>query len=115
MMRRIIGKAIIFTIKPHIVKSAEDLQLCAGQRAGCQAAVRAMSEIFKEEETDAVLLVDASNAFNSINRKVMLHNIRYICPAIAVYTYNCYSTASRLFVQGGMEISSAEGTTQGEQ
>ena len=73
-----------------------------------------MSEIFAGEETDAVLLVDAANAFNSINRKVMLHNIKFICPAMAVYTYNCYSTASRLFVQGGKEISSAEGTTQGD-
>ena len=33
---------------------------------------------------------------------------------MAVYTYNCYSTALRLFVQGGKEISSAEGTTQGD-
>ena len=114
VLRRIIGKAIIFTIKPQIMDSAGDLQLCAGQPAGCEAAVHAMSEIFMEEETDAVLLVDASNAFNSINRKVMLHNIKYICPAMAVYTYNCYSTASRLFVQGGKEISSAEGTTQGD-
>ena len=72
-----------------------------------------MSENFAEQETDAVLLVDAANAFNSINPKVMLHNIKFICPAMAVYTYNCYSTASRLFVQGGKEISSAEDTTQG--
>ena len=58
--------------------SAGDLQLCAGQKSGCETAVHAMSEIFAEEETDAVLLVDATNAFNSINRKVMLHNIQYI-------------------------------------
>ena len=112
VLRRIIGKAINFTIKPHIIDSAGDLQLCAGQPVGYEAAVHAMSEIFAEEETDAVLLVDAVDTFNSINRKVMLHNIKFICPAMAVYTYNCYSTASRLFLQGGKEISSAEGTTQ---
>ena len=106
VLRRIVGKAIIFTIKPQILESAGDLQLCAGHPAGCKAAVHAMSEIFAEEETDAVLLVDAANAFNSINRKVMLNNIQYIHPAMAVYTYNCYITASRLFVQGGKEISS---------
>ena len=83
-------------------------------KAGCEAAVHAMSMIFAEDETDALLFVDASNAFNSINRKVMLHNIQYICPSMYVYTYNCYSVTSRLFVQGGKEIESAEGTTQGD-
>ena len=34
--------------------------------------------------TDAVLLIDAENAFNSINRKVMLHNLKFICPIIAL-------------------------------
>ncbi|XP_028417275.1 uncharacterized protein LOC114541674 [Dendronephthya gigantea] len=113
VLRRIIGKSIVFA-KPQIMDSAGDLQLCAGQQSGCEAAVHAMSKIFEEEETDAVLLVDATNAFNSINRKIMLHNIQYICPAMAVYTFNCYVTASRLFVQGGKEIASAEGTTQGD-
>ena len=96
------------------MQRAGDLQLCAGQQAGCEAAVHAMSEIFDDERTDALLLVDATNAFNSINRKVMLHNIQYLCPAMATYTYNCYAKASRLFVQGGKEITSAEGTTQGD-
>ena len=59
-------------------------------------------------------MLSNANAFNSINRKVMLYNIKFICPAMVVYTYNCYSTASRLFVQGGKEISSAECTTQGD-
>ena len=90
------------------------MQLCAGQQAGCEAAVHAMTEIFEHDDTDAILLVDAANAFNSINRKVLLHNIRYICPTIATYTINCYSTSSRVFVQGGRELNSAEGTTQGD-
>lgn len=36
-------------------------QLCAGQQAGCEAAVHAMREIYYDEDTGAVLLVDASN------------------------------------------------------
>ena len=73
-----------------------------------------MKEIFEEEETDAVLFVDASNAFNSINRKAMLHNIQYLCPSMATYVKNCYGKPSRLFVAGGKEIESAEGSTQGD-
>ena len=113
-LRRIIGKTIIATIKPKIMESAGSLQLCAGQKAGCEAAVHAMTMIFAEDQTDALMFVDASNAFNSINRKVMLHNIQYICPSMYIYSYNSYSVTSRLFVQGGKEIISSEGTTQGD-
>ena len=48
--------------------AAGSLQLCAGQDAGCEAAVHAMREIYDDEATEGILLVDASNAFNSLNR-----------------------------------------------
>ena len=114
VLRRIIGKAIVTEIKPEVMESAGSLQLCAGQKAGCEAAAHAMREIFEEEETDAVLFVDASNAFNSLNRNALLHNIQYLCPQIAIYVRNCYKTPSRLFIAGGKELSSSEGTTQGD-
>ena len=65
-------------------------------------------------DADAVLLIDAEIAFNSINRKVMLHNLKFICPIIATYILNCYATPSRLFIASGGEILSIEGTTQGD-
>eukprot|EP00111_Clytia_hemisphaerica_P012303 TCONS_00036131-protein len=96
------------------MKAAGSLQVCAGQQAGCEAAVHAMNFIFNEENTDEIMLGDASNAFNSINRKAFLNNIKRLCPALATYVNNCYSRKSRLFVDGGMEIQSEEGTTQGD-
>lgn len=114
VLRRIVGKAVVGEIKDDIMESAGNLQLCAGQKAGCEAAAHAMREIFEEASTDAVLFVDASNAFNSMNRQALLHNIQYLCPAMSTYLRNCYKTAARLFVSGGREISSAEGTTQGD-
>ena len=62
--------------------------------------------------TDAVLLIDAENAFNSINCKGMLHYLKCICPVIATYKINCYATPSRLFIAGWGEILSSEETTQ---
>jgi len=73
-----------------------------------------MKDIFSEEDTEAVLLIDASNAFNSVNRQGFLHNINIICPEIATFVSICYSKPSRLFVIGGVEILSQEGTTQGD-
>ena len=65
-------------------------------------------------DRDTVLLIDAENAFNSINRKIMLHNLKFICPIIATYIINCYATPSRLFIVNGGEILTSEGTTQGD-
>ena len=101
VLRRIIGKAIIAEIKPDIAESAGCMQLCAGQKSGCEAAAHAMKYIFEEEESDAVLLIDASNAFNSLNRSALLHNIKYICPQMSTYVKNCYGRPSRLFITGG--------------
>ena len=114
ILRRITGKVIVSILKKEVVSSAGSLQVCAGQEAGSEAAIHAMENIFKEESTEAVLLVDATNAFNSINRKVFLHNISILCPAISTFVTNCYTSPARLFVIGGTEIRSNEGTTQGD-
>ena len=114
VLRRIIGKAIVTEIRPEIIDCAGSVQVCAGQKAGCEAAAHAMNDIFQEAETDAVLFIDASNAFNSINRKALIHNIQHLCPAMAMYLKNCYGYPSRLFIAGGIELASVEGTTQGD-
>ena len=78
--RRIIAKAVLFVVKQDIMDAAVCLQLCAGQRAGCKAAVHAMREIFADKDTEGILLVDASNAFNSLNRRAALLNMFHLCP-----------------------------------
>ena len=60
-----------------------------------------MSVMSLNVETDAVLLIHAENAFNCINRKVMLHNLKFICSVIVTHIINCYATPSRLFIVGG--------------
>ena len=70
-------------ISRDIEEAAGPLQVCAGQDGGCEAAVHAVREIFKNPESEAVLLVDATNAFNSLNRMAALHNITVCCPSLA--------------------------------
>ena len=84
------------------------------QIGGCEVGVHAVVDMFNDEDTEGVIQVDASNAFNSINRKVLLHNARIICPQFATYIYNSYCVPARLFIVGGKEIRSCEGTTQGD-
>ena len=73
-----------------------------------------MHDILGTNKTEAVLLVDAENAFNSINKQVFLHNIKHICPPIANFVRNCYNVPARLFVLGGKELLSHKDTIQGD-
>ena len=73
-----------------------------------------MNTLFQADDFDAVLLIDASNAFNALSRTAALHNIRMLCPIIAAYIINTYRQPVRLFITCGKEIASAEGTTQGD-
>ena len=97
-----------------IITSVGPLQVCAGQEHGCEAVVHAMSKMYKEEHYKALLLAGAANAFNSVNRKVFLHNINVVCPSISIYLENCYTLPSSLFIIGRTEIQSSDETTQGD-
>ncbi|XP_062508484.1 uncharacterized protein LOC134184756 [Corticium candelabrum] len=112
-LRRIISKAVLSVVKSDILNVAGPLQLCAGQNVGCEAAIHAIRGIYDEDETEAVLFVDATNAFNTLNRQVALANISVNCPAIFPILANTYRQPSSLFV-GGETLLSSEGTTQGD-
>ena len=67
-------------MKSDVLKAAGCLQLCADQRGGCEAAIHAMRDIFLDDRTEGVLLVDVSNALNSLNRRAALLNMFHLCP-----------------------------------
>ena len=104
MACRIIAKAALSIIQDGIQEAAGSRQLCAGQIAGVEAAVHAVRSSFLRDNTEGILLVDASNAFNSLNRIVALHNIRQLCPSFAPILINTYRSAA-LYIAG---------TTQGD-
>ena len=112
--RRIIAKAILKVVENDVQSAAGPLQTCAGHEAGVEAAVHAMKTIHFNECNEGLLLVDASNAFNSLNRIAALHNIQQTCPSIWCILQNTYQAAIPLFVKGEGTIWSSEGTTQGD-
>jgi hypothetical protein len=114
VLRRIIGSAVMNILAEDVQAACGPLQLCAGQRAGCEAAIHALKRIHDSQQSEAVLMVDAENAFNRLNRKVMLANTEILCPTMATFVRNCYSTSPSMFVTGGVKIKSNEGTTQGD-
>ena len=76
------------------------LELCAGQAAGPESAIVGMHDIFNDDNTENIFLIDAGKVFNSINWKVMLHDFKFICPVIDSYLSNCYMYPATLFIIG---------------
>ena len=111
--RRFIGKTVTKKYRVTLEAKAGPLQLAAGRLAGAEAAVHATNHLLENENTDGILLVDAENAFNLLNRRVALHNIQIMCPIVASFAINIYRHSNRLFTATA-EITGDEGVTQGD-
>ena len=98
VMRRIIGQTITKCLKNELMSLGSNYQLCLGQKCGIQYAIHALRDQYSKPSADAVLLIDAKNAFNSLNRKLALKNIENTCPSLLTAIKNSYSNPSKLFV-----------------
>ena len=92
-------------------------QLACGQKAGVEGTIHALSDVFDDNKEDGcgMLLMDASNAFKSLNRETALWNARILWPRCSRFLFNTYRGFASLFVAGADKvIYSREGTTQGD-
>ena len=117
VFRRIVGKLVVEVIRDDIQEALGAMQTCGGLKSGIEASIHSMKDIWEEEDTEAVLLVDADNAFNRLNRQLAIHNIREICPSFHRYIKNTYQKAAKLVTSDSNKtelLISDEGSTQGD-
>ena len=118
VLRRIAAKTVTKFLRNDIQLAAGALQTCSGTESGIEAAIHAMKQQYDEDECEAVLLIDASNAFNSLNRQVALHTIRERCPSFHCFLKNCHKNPTELYVvdsnRNKEKILGSEGATQGD-
>ena len=113
-IRRIAGKCVSMILKTDITDATAPLQTCGGLEGGVESSVHAVRQMYMDPDTDCVMLVDAANAFNCLNRSSALQNTAVLCPSIHQYLKNIYGAPSDLIVSGTKEIlKSREGSTQG--
>ena len=98
VVRRIIGRATVSMLKPDLINRTAPLQTCAGVAGGVEASIHAVRKMWEDPNVEGILLIDASNAFNAMNRKTALKNLDYTCPELATYLRNLYGTEAELFV-----------------
>ena len=113
-LRRIAGKCISLSLKTEVNEATAPLQACGGLKGGVESSVHAVRDMYMDDTTDCVLLVDAANAFNSLSRSAALQNVGVLCPPLHQYLKNLYGSPTKMVVNGTKKTQvSAEGTTQG--
>ena len=69
----------MFGTEKNIQIAAGPLQTATGLQSGSETAIDACVDsircMFEDDRTDAVILVDVRNAFNSLNCQEALHNV----------------------------------------
>ena len=82
VIRRIIGRSITECIKTDLKLLGSNYQLCLGQKCGIEYAIHALRDAYQKDENQGILLIDAENAFNSLNRELALKNVANHCPSL---------------------------------
>ena len=116
-LRRIICKSVAEFTKIDLEETCPTDHSACGLKAGVEGAIHALSDVFDDSKEDGygMLLMDASNAFNSLNRETALWNARILWPRCSRFLFNTYKGFASLFVAVANEvIYSREGTTQGD-
>ena len=72
-----------------------------------------MLQVFEAPHTDAVILIDAFNAFSSLTQQTPLQNIHQPSPTLSKVLTNTYREDVHLFIDREVLLSQ-EGTTQGD-
>ena len=113
VMRRITGRIIVDCHRQDLTSLGGNMPLCLGQKCGIEHAIHSLLHSFDDPENEAILLIDAKNAINVINRQTALENVKALCPSLHVALQNSYSHLSHLYI-GKSTILSQEGTTKGD-
>ena len=104
ILRRLFAKVLLIVVGKEATRACGTDQLCCGLEAGIEGGIHHMRSMWDEHDNDEedwrVLLIDAKNAFNEGNRKMMLWVVRHKWPSGARFMFNLYRHQSVLVVRG---------------
>lgn len=99
---KIAGKVELQIVTKDITNA--ELCLCSGQ----EEVIHTTYKIFDGKKTETIILVDAENVFNSVNRKMLVRNTENLFSELSSFICKCYIISERLFIVSSKEIRSRE-------
>ena len=113
-LRRLLTKAYCSRTRARVNALVKDTQLGV-LKAGYEIGVHAMRSLSKEASRngEGILLLDFANAFNTVDRNLMISLASKDCPELANLTWWLYKLQPWLITTRGDVIRSSSGTQQG--
>lgn len=92
------------------------VQLCASIKCGVEDAIHTVSDLHNlHNDNHGLIVVNAKNAFNTINRSALLWNVRVLWPRASRFIFNTYHGHFPLIFKGCLVIlNSSESVVQGD-
>lgn len=117
VMRRLVAKVFVFNANERIKTHFAPFQLGIGSARGLETIVHSWRELSARFAKDAArvgLKIDFQNAFNQIDRTVMLAELLLVFPEMARFGWFCYGAPAELVVRSsGDLIPNSMGAQQG--
>ena len=97
-LQRILGKAVVDLIGDDLAYAFGSKKLAGGVSCGIDGSILGLRELLEKNSSNGLglLLLDAKNAFNSINRSSALLNARTLWSGASTFLYNSYQESSKL-------------------
>ena len=115
VLRRLTSKCLSFAVRSAAFARIAPLQLGVSVKGGCEAVIHSVSHLMSSSQPDQrwVLLLDFTNAFNTINRNSMFEEFRAHIPGLSAWMESCFSSQPFLHL-GSDTILSCCGVQQGD-
>ncbi|XP_061724753.1 uncharacterized protein LOC133530732 [Cydia pomonella] len=114
-IRRLVAKLGCRAVRDEMATFLQPCQVGFGTPLGCESAIHATRHFaMAHEHSDTVIVkLDIKNAFNTVERDVILKEVKNHTPSLYPFLFQCYSSPSNLFYDGS-EIASQVGAQQGD-
>ncbi|GKA07179.1 putative reverse transcriptase domain-containing protein [Tanacetum coccineum] len=112
--RCLVSKVSATMIGHYLDGYLDGLQFGVGVSGGGEAILHTVNRLVEDRGDDvglSMLLVDFQNAFNLVDRTVMLEEVRLRCPAISRWVEFCYSSCQIVTTDGATHCGLPRGAT----